>query len=375
MAGIHLQRVVQEIIGSAEADPLTAPQAYVQAAQNFRALAQQPQFRQMATLLGEKAQEFEIRAAQHLAVQEAVKDDFEEQEQHFAEAYSKFGHHGNDMLVKAGRNEAAAAPGGQQTGAAASDVQRVCPIPISVESQRLGNIGQFKWADSANPLTSDEIAAGVKTDDTLVLWQDVKSVAQALTVDVGLIKGEFPPNPPVFIQKNDCRPYGIVEYGTDGYHSVVPFDVGVGTRFTVAGNYCSVSVGMDPPRPSTSPGLLTLGASLGFYSAQSMAPVTRTVYVDDLPVNTPAYIARPLKSVALLPPVGPGGGFGGVPAVNVTLEFFGWASERITSLTFDIGTIVCPIPLSNDVAAIILIPNTGIAKLPENYRLVFQLAL
>lgn len=374
MAGIHLQRVVQEIIGSAEADPLTAPQAYVQAAQNFRALAQQPQFRQMATLLGEKAQEFKIRAAQHLAVQEAVKDDFEEQEQHFAEAYSKFGHHGNDMLVKAGRNEAAAAPGGQQTGAAASDVQRVCPIPISVESQRIGSTGQFKY----QPTQADTIN-GIKESDTLLMWQDVKSVAQVLTVDVGLIKGEVPTFPPK-LTNFSCRPYGIVEYGADGYHSVVKFDVGCGTRFTVAGNYCSVQVGMDPPDVAFPPwyptgsGIMSIGASLGFYAAPSQAPVTCTAYIDNLAQQKQANVVRPAKAVAILPPIGArADGSGPVP---ITLTFYGWGGEIIGMLSFNIGDIVCPIPLSNDIAGL-QIGNDDSGGKPQtsSFRLVFQLAL
>ena len=338
---------IAEVMRLMRENPERANEISANAARHLRRMASQPsQARQLPMLLA-LADEFSAVGVPPAPRGHRTVSDFDEIADEMREAYEGGG--GDDMEHEARRRDAHEANGDSGSSAGPSHMSI---IPETIEGARTGNTIVVKYQPS-----QAEIALGIKESDTVLLWQGDKKEAQSITIDVGLIKGEVQ----VAGSVGSNRPYGLIDYGTDGYKNNVKFDVGCGTRFTVAGNYVSVMLGMDPPRVGLTPGQMTLGASLGFFAAPSIAPVTCTQYVDQIGANaTVGRILRPAKAVAILPPQGYNGATLGVPNdFNVTLIFSDWSGNLLYWLTFDIGTVVCPIPLTNDVAEIAVKNNTN----------------
>ena len=344
--GSKLDQAIAKVVETAEAHPQQAGRVYSEAAARFRRAANDPRRGKFAPVLRDVADTFDA-AARPAETQFAAAD----------EAAGGGGASGGGSGLPPGGGEP---PGGEEV--------QVAVTPASAAGSLTGNTIRVKYAP-----TQEEINDGIQQQGNVLLWQDKKQKAQALTIDAGLIKGETPA--PLGSAYNSCRPYGIVEYGTDGYRNTVPFDIGFGTRFTVAGNYVSVSVGMDPPLAGFAQGLMTLGASLGFYAAPSAAPVTRTAYCDNVAVGPGAFVdvIRPAKAVALLPPqsVWP---IAPIPAW--WLRFVDWGGTVAYELKFGPGDIVCPITLTNDIARVLVYNVTpSVPGFTANLRLPFQLAL
>jgi hypothetical protein len=169
-----------------------------------------------------------------------------------------------------------------------------------------------------NP-TQEEQLLGIHSSETVAFWQGAKQESQAMSVDFGLVLPapiEIGPestmkSPPVV----DSRLYAKIQYGADGNtQNEATLDVRLGQRITVVGNYISVQVGMDPPRHYEPPGtdetigitvpIIAMGASIGTFAAPSLAPVTRTIYIDQLSADFSSNgFPIPQRAVALLPPL------------------------------------------------------------------------
>ena len=149
-----------------------------------------------------------------------------------------------------------------------------------LEDDRIGNIATFKYQP-----TPAEIDNKIFETMTMALLQGTKEQAQAITVDVFVVNQPpaLTPGSGIFSSPR-CRPYGVVQYGSDGATGSVRFDVGLGRRFTVGGNYVSLLLGMDQPPGWTTTnrnaGQMILGASLAFFAAPTAAPVMLTSYLD-----------------------------------------------------------------------------------------------
>ena len=346
----RIQDLTATFLGAAAAHPERAPQIYRRAAETFTGLASDRKNRAVARHLHEVAQEF-AEAAQRPPTEE----DFHDLLRETAQAYEEVGDDPLDLLARR-----------REIHEVRSPTPRVSIAPASfTEDVTLGRAGIFTYAPSAA-----EIVNGIKQSDTLAFWQGQKAEAQAVTVDVGLISQNFPLPTVTPLPTDNARPYGIVEYGSDGNRTSVKFDVGFGVRFTVVGNYVSVMVGMDPPMSGSPAAQLSIGASLGLFAAPSQAPVFLTGYVDDLGVGaSTGFIQRPQKAIQLGPiQTDATGG-------TTTLEFYhiGGGAAPLYRLEYPSGTLsASPIPLAGDVGFLKLINNTGGVA---NYRLPFQLSL
>ena len=232
----------------------------------------------------------------------------------------------------------------------------------------LGRTAKIKF----NP-TEEEIKNDILQIQTVAFWQGVKKEAQAMTVDASL---GFSPsvNLPGDIDVNavavNARPYGEIEYGSDGNRQKARFDLALGTRFTVVGNYIALTIGMEaPPKNFTSP-VITGGASIGAFAAPSIAPVILTVFVDGLGANaaTPV-IPIPLRAKVLLP-------LQSNMALNETalLVFYdiGGNTRTIVNYKQDYNQPMQPIPITGDIAFMTVGNQAAVAR---NFRLPFQLSL
>lgn len=358
MRSAALLKLAEEVIGAAEARPDDAPGIYQTAARQFREYARREPA--MGAALSTYANEFEAHAyklgllsqRRDLARQRVTVDDFVEQERAHAIAHAEVGHL-DDFEIKARQN---------QIEAERNYRPRISIAPESIlDGTRIGNQLKIKYAP-----TPADIAQDITAQGTVVFWQGVKVEAQAFSIDVGVNAR------PALDANVSCRPFGLATYGSDGFQTSFMFDIGLGVRFTGVGNYCSVLVGMQPPRDSKFPpysgdsGVMELGASLGFFAAPSQAPVFFTSHVDDLAAaGTTDTIPRPSKAQFILPPqmLQPGGG--------CLLVFVDYSGAGRYSLTFGAGGVVSPIPLSTEIAGV-KITNTG--ALADNYTIPWMLS-
>ncbi len=215
--------------------------------------------------------------------------------------------------------------------------------------------------------TQAETMNGVRQEDTVAYWQGKKEEAQAVTVDVSL---EFlgQPASPDAPNGVDINPYAIVEYGSDGNKCSVRFDVGLGRRFTVVGNYVSVVVGMLAPREGLNSDIVRMGASIGMFAAPSQAPPTFTVETVQIAAGSfSAVIPVPAKGSAILP-------------LQMTdengsalLYVFDFGGQLISKLYIPAGGQVGPIPLQRN-AAQVRLKNVD-AHNPNSYQVIFQLSM
>lgn len=346
-----LQRICDDVIGEAEANPDHAPQIFANAANQFRSFAQRRENARIAASLAATANEFEAlaRFRQELAEHKpGTVDDFTEIEQEHALAHAEVGHL-DDLEIRARRNQIHEERHGRP---------HVSIAPESVtEKTALGRQISVKF----NPTDADKIN-NIVTNGTVLLWQGVSVEAQAFSVDAGVVSS------PAFGSPVSCRPYGIITYGSDGFQMSYQFDVLQGVRMTGVGNYCSVLIGMAAPGFSLESGVMSIGASLGFFAAPSQAPVTITSYIDNYSSLTPPDpIVVPSRAKFLLPPQS-SNTFG-----TMHLDFLDISGLNVLySLEFANGGIVSPIPLSNDFFAVRL--TDPVATPGINYRLVWMLS-
>lgn len=353
--GVPLKKVVEHYIGLAKQadDPRMV---YRGAATDLARAAMDPANKLASLQLSKAAMEFAAAARRP-----PTTSDFLDLLRETEAAVHEVG--GDPMNVIARRREI--------HEARSSDAPRVSIAPESFnEDVTLGRSGSFKW----NP-TNEEIQNGIKQSDTVAFWQGFKREAQAMTIDIGFL------NPPAVTPEDtadgqtfDCRPYAIVEYGSDGDRKSIQLDVGFGVRLTVVGNYISVLLGMNQPRAGFITTTLGMGASIGAFAAPSQAPVTSTTYIDALAAgNITPYLPRPLKGQLLLTPLTD-------LALAETLDIFfysvGGGANPIGQIRYTQATTTpqgpFPFPIPGDVAWF-QVRNNGVAA--RNIRLPFQLSL
>lgn len=347
-----------QVLRHVQADPARAPMIYRAAAEQVGRLVGDPQNARAREELHALAQRF---MQQSTSPPFGTSSDFDEQLHASIEGYSLGAP--NDLELVAYRQ--------QLDEAQATPRTSISPESFTRDTA-LGRYSLFKYAP-----TEQEHALGVRQEDTLVVWPGLKHEAQAFTVDFSLANpAPFPPVPddpgtePIYM----ARPYGFVEYGSDGAKTRVLFDIGFGTRFTVVGNYIAAGAGMyAPPEavdddPETLSATLRIGCSIGAFAAPSVSPVTFTGYVDRL-ANTfqSDPIQRPVKGTYLLPLLCD------IGAGSTNIDFLDFNAKLLYQVVWNGGTLAAsPIPLSPDVAYVQLLNGTGDTA---NYRVVFQLAL
>ena len=341
-----LQQYVADICGAADAQPERARAIYAQAAQHLNDKAKRSRDRALAQRLHTFAAQF-----QDASIRPAYVSDFVDMLAETAAAYHEVGSPYDDMGSVARRREIheERSPG----------LPRISIAPKSVnESTALGNQAKLKW----NP-SSDERAAGIAQQNTIARWQGFKEEAQAVTVDIARLD-----IPDKAQGQAEPRVYGEVSYGSDGNFTKVRFDVGHGTRFTVAGSYVEVFAGLNPPRIDFQEGVAYVGCSLGFFAAPSLAPVMLTEYIDQLANGaTSAFYPRPAKAMVLLPMQST------IAAGTAVLRFYGQnQSTPLYVVNFTNSAQNVPIPITNDVAWV-TVQNTGGGA--ADFRLPWQLAL
>lgn len=351
---MRLREMLATAVGAAERNPAAAPMIYRQTAEALRKAARDKKNSRMARRLDALAADLSQAAATPRPV---TVSDFTDLLEEAAQAFEETGHDPMDQIARQRELHDERTPDDLSVSIAPKSFNR---------DATLGRQVQLKWAP-----TEEETKVGIVQSQTLAFWQGVKREAQAVTVDVAPIPAAggtafngAAPGPP----SRMTRPYGKVEYGSDGNRCDAQFDIHFGTRFTVVCNYISVSAGMAPPPEGYVSGITTVGASIGCFAAPSAAPVTFTHYIDDLLDAAVDEFRRPLRAIALLPPQSNASGG------SIILSFWPeYGSAPIYQITYPTGTLgASPIPLSNDVASIKLQNTTGIQA---NFRLVFQLAL
>jgi hypothetical protein len=362
-----LKKAIGEVVGAARANPDAAPQIFGEAARHFFAMASDPRnAKDSKSLIGAANQfkrassparfgtDFEVLLRDHHKAYMATPD----AESNDLEVYGRQG------IVQADGGDAGGDDDDDEddivggSSAADKDVSfhlKAAPPSVSFNTP-IGRGTTLKW----NPTTQD-IANGIKQQDTVILWQGNKFESQTMTVDIGVNK----PLPEGIGDNTPLRPYAQIEYGADGFREIITIDVGFGTRLTMAGNYLSVLLGMGPA-PGTGPAIV-IGASMGFFAATSTAPVTYTQYTDGLASGSRDVFQRPFKSTVMYP-----------PQCNQlgTYEVRFYSTQgTLAVFKFDntvTNPVLSPIIIPNDVYKI-EVKNTG--ALSASFRTVFQLAL
>ena len=348
-----VEDVIKTYLGAAAAHPERADRVYRDAARTLAGLAQDPLNRPFKSILEGAALEFAGASAGWQAP--PVVDDFRELLVDTAAAREALGGTREDLAVEAGRRVVAEAHEAHP---------RVKITPPSLDWACLGRAGKYKF----NP-TDEERAAGIIGQGTLAFWQGSKDEAQAATVDVALLAA--PPTPsglPSFLYS--VRPFVSVEYGSDGGKAQVTYDLSLGRRITVVGNYVSVLVGMDPPAPGLLSAVISVEASIGMFAAPSVAPVVRTTYIDLSTGSTSALLPIPLKAAQLLPLVT--SAVGGTS----TVRFYGFGD---VGATMPVGSVSYPatswpVPVPGDAFFFTVTNATGVVA-GSRYRLPWQLSL
>lgn len=171
------------------------------------------------------------------------------------------------------------------------------------------------------------------------------------------------------ISSFDYRPFGRVQFGSNGIITTVDVDIGLGTQFTVSGNVITLQVGLETPGggiPAT-PLLPRFGGTVSFYPVVRTTPVTRTRYVDALDGGQNAIIQIPnfAKSV----------NFYRVPDMAATISFLGTtAIYTVVGYAPGADNAVRKFPISDDMTTI-EISNTAAPGTALNVRAVFDLNL
>jgi len=384
--------LAQKFIGAAKNNPRQAPQILRNAAQVFAGLASDPRNQHVKQRLTAIGFDFAGAAmkAQDEALQTATTGDFLQLLRDTAQAYdslpagSTHETEAMDILSMMPGITGGAAPGAAGGVPGAGGVpnsgqpsQRVSIAPASFDV----NTTLGRTATITNAPTADQIAQGVMQSNTVAFWQGSKDESQAMSIDFGMTLPPLP-SPGSVRGPNivDSRPYAVVQYGADGNtQNSVTMDIGLGRRITVVGNYISVLVGMDPPRPyggATSPTIVA-GASIGTFAAPSIAPVTRTIYVDQLVAgDTTPIIPIPLRSVQMLPPLPAS------PTDTLTVSFLTYNANLIGlwEYTYSLTTFatVAPFTIPTDAYFITVTSAQGVpagGRAVNGIRIPFELSL
>lgn len=350
------KKLANEFIGAARVNPAGRGDIFREAAYTFMGLAQNPKNSRLSGSLSKIGLEFANAASRE---RPPTMDDFKDLLLETQQAYNEVGDDPQDLVAR--RREIH----DERTPHTPGFVS-IAPESFNRDAT-LGRSAKIKFAP-----TPEEVHDGILQNVNVAFWQGTKKEAQAMTVDASL---GFLPAPPFGLDTPggiflDARPFGEVEYGSDGNRTKVKFDLAFGKRLTVVGNYIAVTVGMDPPRPTFACPTLTAGASIGAFAAPSPAPLVLTAYVDGIAAGTSSkFIPIPLKAVELLPLQS-----NMILGDTATISFFNYGGAFISQVFYKQSetTWIQPIPITGDVA-FIQIANTSAHG--ANYRFPFQLAM
>lgn len=363
-----VKRLAKEFVEAARRRPEIAPAILRKGAATFAALASDPQNAHAVRQLTAIGLDFAGAAAQ---VQEraATTNDFTQLLRESAQAWEELGpdaafsmHAAQDVQALAREVHESELPG---------QYVSIQPHTFLNKDATLGRSAMITY----NP-TEEQKTQGIQQMQTVAFWQGSKTESQAMTVDFGNTLPPVSPSSPKAPSTVSARPFAIVQYGADGntQNSVI-VDIGLGRRATVVGNYISVLVGMDPPPVGQTAAVpvLTLGASIGTFTAHSIAPITRTVYIDNLAAATVSeFFVIPQRAVQLLPP------FAASP--TDTLEVFFGAYNGVTvaewRCVYSPNTpFLSPIPVPADAYFVRVRSAQGVAFPSVGIKLPFELSL
>ena len=358
--GASAKKIAEQFIGAAHraSDPEHRREIFKKAAYTFMGLAQDKRNAPSSMKLAQIGADFALAASRE---RPAVMDDFVDLMQETHQTYQEVGYDQLDLIAR--RREI-------HDDRTKPDPGHISIAPSSFNHEAtLGRNVQITGAP-----TQEQSAQGIVQEQNVAFWQGVKKEAQAMTVDVSLgflastniafnvdTGGALPIN---------SRPYGIVEYGSDGNRQKATFDLSVGTRFTVVGNYIALSVGMNPPLTGETTPVLTAGGSIGTFAAPSAAPVLLTTYVDNLASMTSTeFIPVPLRARLVLP-VQTSGSVGD----NSQLSFYDIGGNLVSQVFMQqaYNQPLSPIPIPGDAA---LIRMYNAASGPRSFRIPWQLSL
>lgn len=347
----HVDQIAFGYVGQALQNPEAAGRIFQEAAQTLLGYASDPKNTRIVPSLLGWASKFHGASAISEPGRPATIIDFLDILQERAEAYHQVGSPYDDMGLIAREREIheERSPG----------LARVSIAPKSCHAgTRMGDQVTLKWAP-----TEADIAANIRQMSTLALWQGHKEESQAVTIDTAVLDQPQSAN-----AANGPRPYVIVSFGSEGAKVDVKMDVG--QRCTVVGSYVSVLASLNPPRADFQKGQVTVGASIGFFAAPSVAPVICTEYIDDLsdvaPFNVSAVIPRPVKAMYLQPMQS--FTIGGTATIDFLAEDGTIVQYAVPWIN---GAQNVPIPLTADIA-FIRVTNTGGGP---RFRLPFQLGM
>ena len=359
--GANVKQLAAKFVGAARSNPEARPEIFRRAADTFMGLAQDPKNTHASVKLAKIGMDFAKAAAQSQP-RPPTMDDFTDLLRETQNAYDEVGDGPMDLIAR--RREVH-----DERSPLTPGHVSIAPDSFNKDAT-LGRSAVIKFQP-----TNEEVAQGIAQSQTVAFWQGVKKEAQAMSVDVGLVNLPSPLASSDAVPLN-IRPFGTVEYGSDGNRTIVKFDIANGVRFNVVGNYISVNVAMGPPRITASvfdpTAQITVGASIGTFASPSLAPLIFTEYVDYLPAGgTSDFITIPAKAVQLLP-------IQNDLAVGETVEltFFGYGggSARLTDVycTKSGTAAMPPIPITGDIS-FVRVRNIGVVT--RSFRLPFQLSL
>jgi hypothetical protein len=346
------KKLADQFLAAARKNPGNRPEICRRAAYTFMGLAQDPKNVRSQQQLVSIGLQF-ADAAHH--ERPPVMDDFNDLLQETVVAYNEVGDDQMDMISRRREIHDERTPMTQ-------GFLSIAPESFNRDAT-LGRSAVVKFGPS-----QEEIVQGIQQSQNVAFWQGVKKESQAMTVDVNL--GFLPVSQPSGEITPNARPFGEVEYGADGNRTKIKFDLSLGQRLTVVGNYIAVTLGMDPPRAGGLSPKITVGASIGAFAAPSQAPLIRTEYVEPIADGaTSQLIPIPLKSVLLLP-VQTDMVFAG----NAEIDFYDYGQTLITRVFFTQTSpySMTTIPIYGDANWVSVTNHSGAQAA---FRFPFQLAM
>lgn len=344
----YVDQIAFSYVGQALQNPEAAGNIFQDAARTLLGYASDPKNTAIVPSLLGWASKFHGASAISEPGRPATIIDFLDILQERAEAYHQVGSPYDDMGYLAREREIheERTPGSP----------RISITPKSVHAgTRMGDRVTLKWAP-----TEADINAGIRQMSTLALWQGHKEESQAVTIDSAVLDQPANAN-----AEYGPRPYLLVTFGSEG--ATVDVKLDVGQRCTVVGSYVSVLASLNPPRADFQKGQVTVGASIGFFAAPSVAPVIVTEYIDDLgDTFSSGLIPRPVKAMYLQPMQS--------STLGGTATILFYAADGIMpqyQVPYVNGSQNVPIPLTADIA-FIQVTNTGAGP---RFRLPFQLGM
>jgi hypothetical protein len=370
----NAKSIAAQFIGEARRNPRMAPTILRRAAATFAGAATDPRNQHIQQKLTAIGLDFAGAAAQ-AAEKQASQSDFRTLLEQTAAAWDEIGPEAA-MMASGALDATAQQRSDVATQALAENAVSIQPASFLNKDATLGRSATVTF----NP-SPDQIQQNILSSQTVAFWQGAKKESQAMTVDIGtVIPGVEVSSNNRFVSAVSARPFAILQYGADGNtQNSIPVDVGLGRRITVVGNYISVVVGMDPPRPRVgrvffSPAVLTIGASIGTFAAESQAPVIRSLYFDTLVAGAFSdAVPLPLRATYLLPPMGAS------TTDTLTVRFLDVSKELIGEFAYTfspVGPFMTPYPVPASAYWVAVKSATGVGSSGTNSVIVpFQLSL